>query len=184
MLPLQIVFNPLYTSYINDLLSTNNNLLIFELEMAARRHLQRTKLNSVLENHKTIGLNINVHAPKLVIPESILDMQSLAVIVDFGSLNFKSYSNNKPSFKNGRFSYKEEDFYDRFLISLNDSQIIMGTIEGSGSVIDISANSHIQLLKKFDVNAILEYCIQTDVTLTQLKYTFLHLIILIFVGYM
>lgn len=174
MLPLQIVLNPLYFNYFNDLFITNNSVIIFELEMAARRHLQRTKLNSVLENHKTIGLNINIQAPKVVMPESVLDSQSLAVIVDLGSLSFKSYSNNKPTWKNGRFSYKPEDFYDRFLISLNDSQIIMGSIEGldSGSVIDIDADSRIQLLKKFDVNAILEYCIQTDVTLTQLKYTF------------
>jgi len=172
MLPLEIVISKMWLDNIQNFFSAaTDSTTLQEIEAAAQTHMKELRSKTAsrfveeLENHKTLDLNINISAPKILLPETLADENTAMIVVDLGNLFIKSTPQEQNLLDNNDkyLSRTEREFYDRFTISMNTMQLML-TKKSEHKV-----KAPTQLVDKFDINVALYYCIKTDVTLTKLK---------------
>ena len=101
------------------------------------RQQTRAGLEFALEEHKTLNANFDIHAPLIIIPESITKESALCLIVDAGHVSLNSELVDKETMQDiqakQKKQYSEEDFrqleglmYDKFLLKLDSTQVLIG----------------------------------------------------------
>ena len=101
------------------------------------RQQTRAGLEFALEEHKTLNANLDIQAPLIIIPESITKESALCLILDAGHVSLKSELVDKVTMRDiqskQKKQYSDQDFqkleglmYDKFLLKLNSTQLLLG----------------------------------------------------------
>ncbi|OTB04915.1 hypothetical protein M426DRAFT_11269 [Hypoxylon sp. CI-4A] len=143
--PLEIVWNPNFIVGVVDFFkpperhmeSINALMETAGATVEGLRQQTRAGLEFALEEHKTINAKLDLQAPLIIIPQSIKARNSTCLILDAGHISVNSELVDKGTLKqvqdkhNQKFS--EEDFkqleslmYDRFLVKLTSTQVLIG----------------------------------------------------------
>ena len=76
----------------------SNSATLMELQPAARLRLEllriktASKISDDLENYKSIALDVNINAPKILIPENILVKETPVLLIDLGRIAIRNES--------------------------------------------------------------------------------------------
>jgi vacuolar protein sorting-associated protein 13A/C len=149
------------------------------------RQQTRAGLEFALEEHKTLNAQLDIHAPLIIIPESIVTESSTCLIVDAGRIGVTSKLVDEEKMKmiqnkHGR-DYDDKDYqkledlmYDRFLLTLDSTQVLIGPgIEATKAQLEsgsLSKNFHI--IDRISMDFVFELCIvpqSTELTRTRLS---------------
>ncbi|KHJ35601.1 putative vacuolar protein sorting-associated protein vps13 [Erysiphe necator] len=101
------------------------------------RKQTRAGLEFALEEHKTLNAILDLHAPLIIIPESITEEKGACLILDAGHISVTSQIVDKNTLKQVQekqsHSYSVEDYhqlrslmYDKFLVKLSSAQLLIG----------------------------------------------------------
>lgn len=148
------------------------------------RQQTRAGLEFALEEHKTINAQLDIHAPLILIPESITAESTLCLILDAGHVSLNSelvdqatikeiHSKQKKQFSEDDYKQLEGLMYDKFLLKLDSTQVLIGPgIEATKAQLysqDEAKNLHI--IDRINMDFILETSIlpkATDITKTRI----------------
>lgn len=149
------------------------------------RQQTRAGLEFALEEHKTLNANLDIQAPLIIVPESITSESSLCLILDAGHVSLNSKLVDKDTMRDiqskQKKKYTEEDFqhleglmYDKFLLKLDSTQLLIGpgiqTTKDQLHSKDDSRNLHI--IDRINMDFVLETSIipkATDLTKTRIS---------------
>ncbi|KAI4169349.1 MAG: hypothetical protein LQ343_005742 [Gyalolechia ehrenbergii] len=149
------------------------------------RQQTRAGLEFALEEHKTLNANLDIHAPLIIIPESITSESTLCLVFDAGHVSLNSELVDKETMKDiqskQKQKYSDEDFkqleglmYDRFLLKLDSTQVLIGPgIQATKDQLnakDDSKNYHI--VDRINIDFVLETSIipkAADLTKTRIS---------------
>ena len=101
------------------------------------RRQTRAGLEFALAEHKTINAKLDLQAPLIILPESVTVEKSICFILDAGRVRLKSELVDKASLRQIQSKQKQQlnkqDFqrlegmmYDKFLLTLEDTQVLIG----------------------------------------------------------
>ena len=101
------------------------------------RQQTRAGLEFALQEHKTVDAQLDIHAPLIIVPESVTKESTLCLILDSGHVAMNSELVDKDTIANiqskQKSQYSEQDFqqlenlmYDKFLLKLDSTQVLMG----------------------------------------------------------
>ncbi|KAI1343749.1 vacuolar protein sorting-associated protein 13 [Xylariaceae sp. FL0016] len=143
--PLEIVWNPNFVVGVVDFFKPPERHMesisaLMETAGATVEGLRqqtRAGLEFALEEHKTINAKLDLQAPLIIIPQSIKTEKSTCLILDAGHISVNSELVDKNTLKQIQDKqhqrYSDEDFkqleslmYDRFLVKLNSTQVLIG----------------------------------------------------------
>jgi len=143
--PLEIVWNPNFVIGVVDFFKPperHMESITALMESAGAtveglRQQTRAGLEFALEEHKTFNAKLDLQAPLIIIPQSIRTARSTCLILDAGRINVDSELVDKATLKQVQDkqnqSYSEEDFkqleslmYDRFIVKLTSTQVLIG----------------------------------------------------------
>ncbi|KAI1120705.1 hypothetical protein F5Y10DRAFT_272813 [Nemania abortiva] len=143
--PLEIVWNPNFVVGIVDFFQPperHMESITALMESAGAtveglRQQTRAGLEFALEEHKTINAKLDLQAPLIIIPHSIKTDKSTCLILDAGHISLNSELVDKGTLKQiqdkQQQRYSDEDFkqleslmYDRFLVKLTSTQVLIG----------------------------------------------------------
>ncbi|KAI1084297.1 vacuolar protein sorting-associated protein 13 [Whalleya microplaca] len=143
--PLEIVWNPNFVVGVADFFKPperHMESITALMETAGAtveglRQQTRAGLEFALEEHKTINAKLDLQAPLIIIPQSIKTGKSTCLILDAGHISVNSELVDKGTLKQiqdkQNQKYSDEDFkqleslmYDRFLVKLASTQVLIG----------------------------------------------------------
>ncbi|TAQ85401.1 hypothetical protein B7494_g6292 [Chlorociboria aeruginascens] len=101
------------------------------------RQQTRAGLEFALEEHKTLNAKLDLQAPLIIVPESITNKNSMCIILDAGHISVNSklvdqdtmrdiQSKQKQAYTDNDFERLESLMYDKFLVKLSDTQVLIG----------------------------------------------------------
>ncbi|KAH6640079.1 hypothetical protein BKA67DRAFT_665445 [Truncatella angustata] len=143
--PLEIVWNPNFVVGIVDFFKPperHMEAISALMETAGAtveglRQQTRAGLEFALDEHKTINAKLDLQAPLIIIPQSITTERSTCLIIDAGHISVNSELVDKEVMKQvqdkQKQSYSDEDFkqleslmYDKFVVKLSSTQVLIG----------------------------------------------------------
>ena len=149
------------------------------------RQQTRAGLEFALEEHKTINANLDLQAPLIIVPESITKESALCLILDAGHIGLNSELVDKETMKDiqskQKKQYSEEDYrqleglmYDKFLLKLNSTQVLIGPgIEATKAELESAEDSNnYHIIDRINMDFVLENSIvpkATDITKTRIS---------------
>ncbi|KAJ5225571.1 hypothetical protein N7468_006796 [Penicillium chermesinum] len=141
------------------------------------RQQTRAGLEFALEEHKKVDAHFDVHAPLIIIPESITQESSLCLILDAGHASVNSELVDRQAMRDlqskQKRQYEEEDYkqlehllYDRFLIKLDSTQLLIGPgVDATKAQLTSDVESkNFHIIDRINVDFVLEMCIVPKVT--------------------
>ena len=141
------------------------------------RQQTRAGLEFALEEHKKVDAQFDVHAPLIIVPESITQPSSLCLIIDAGHASVNSELVDRQAMRDlqskQKRQYEEEDYkqlehllYDRFLIKLDSTQVLIGPgVEATKAQLTTNVESrNFHIIDRINVDFVLEMCIVPKVT--------------------
>ncbi len=149
------------------------------------RRETRAGLESALENHKTIDMNVDVKAPIIIVPENVTLRKCQHMVLDAGRISVSSLLADQSALDTVRSKqnkqYTKEDFrqleelmYDRFFVKLEAAQLVMGNDLRSclaGLTSDVTDHG-VHLLERINLDFTLHNCILPKApNLTKFKMT-------------
>jgi vacuolar protein sorting-associated protein 13A/C len=136
------------------------------------RQQTRAGLEFALEEHKTINAKLDLQAPLIIVPESITSKSSICLILDAGHISVNSELVDKDTMKEvqskQRQSYTDEDFkkleslmYDKFLVKLSSTQLLIGPgiEETKAQLIKRDNSQSMHVVEKINIDFIVELSI-------------------------
>ncbi|CEO60240.1 Putative Function: promotes endosomal cycling of TGN [Penicillium brasilianum] len=141
------------------------------------RQQTRAGLEFALQEHKKVDAQFDVHAPLIIVPESITQESSLCLILDAGHASVNSELVDRQAMNDlqtkQKRQYEEEDYkqlehllYDRFLIKLDSTQVLIGPGVDATKAQLISGveSKNFHIIDRINVDFVLEMCIVPKVT--------------------
>lgn len=141
------------------------------------RQQTRAGLEFALQEHKKVDAQFDIHAPLIIVPESITHESSLCLIVDAGHASVNSelvdrqtmidlQSKQKRQYDMGDYKELEHLLYDRFLIKLDSTQVVIGPgIEATKAQLGAGVESrNLHIIDQINVDFVLEMCIVPKLT--------------------
>ncbi|PKY02798.1 vacuolar protein sorting-associated protein 13 [Aspergillus campestris IBT 28561] len=141
------------------------------------RQQTRAGLEFALQEHKKVDAQFDIHAPLIIVPESITHESSLCLILDAGHISVSSelvdrqtmrdiQSKQKRQYDEGDYKELEHLLYDRFLLKLDSTQVLIGPgIDVTKSQLaSDSADRNLHIIDRINVDFVLEMCIVPKVT--------------------
>ncbi|KAJ5297564.1 hypothetical protein N7508_007813 [Penicillium antarcticum] len=141
------------------------------------RQQTRAGLEFALEEHKKVDAQFDIHAPLIIVPESITQPSSLCLIVDAGHASVNSELVDRQAMRDlqskQKRQYEEEDYkqlehllYDRFLIKLDSTQVLIGPgVDATKAQLNTNVESrNFHIIDRINVDFALEMCIVPKVT--------------------
>ncbi|KAL2841641.1 hypothetical protein BJX68DRAFT_245287 [Aspergillus pseudodeflectus] len=141
------------------------------------RQQTRAGLEFALEEHKKVDVQFDIHAPLIIVPESITHESSLCLIVDAGHVSVNSelvdrqtmkdlQAKQKRQYDTGDYKELEHLLYDRFLIKLDSTQVLIGPgIETTKTQLGPNVESrNLHIIDRINVDFVLEMCIVPKLT--------------------
>jgi vacuolar protein sorting-associated protein 13A/C len=122
------------------------------------RQQTRAGLEFALTEHKTVDVQLDLQAPLIIVPDSVTTKSSICLILDAGHASVRSnlidkatladvQSKQKQQYTDQDFKQLKELMYDKFLLRLENTQVLIGsTIEETRKSLeakDSSRNFHI-----------------------------------------
>lgn len=149
------------------------------------RQQTRAGLEFALEEHKTVNANLDIQAPLIIIPESITQKSTLCMILDAGHVSVKSQLVDKDTMRDvqskQKKQYTEEDYkqleglmYDKLLLNLTSTQILMGPgIEATKAQLESEEDpKNLRIIDRINIDFVLEMSIipkASDLTKTRVS---------------
>ena len=149
------------------------------------RQQTRAGLEFALEEHKTLNANLDIHAPLIIIPESITKKSALCMIIDAGHVSLNSELVDKETMRDIRSKqkkqYSDQDFrqleglmYDKFLLKLDSTQLLIGPgIEATKAQLNAKDDpNNLHIIDRINMDFTLETSIipkATDLTKTRIS---------------
>ncbi|EEH08104.1 vacuolar sorting-associated protein [Histoplasma capsulatum G186AR] len=149
------------------------------------RQQTRASLEFALEEHKTINAQFDIQAPLIIVPESIDKESTVCLIVDAGHVSVTSELVSKDMIRDSQGKQKrefsEQDYkqleslmYDRFLLKLDSTQVLIGPgIEATKAQLASGvASRNFHIIDRISMNFMLELCIvpkSTELTRTRVS---------------
>ncbi|GIK03206.1 hypothetical protein Aspvir_007275 [Aspergillus viridinutans] len=149
------------------------------------RQQTRAGLEFALEEHKKVDAHFDIHAPLIIVPESITQESSLCLILDAGHISVNSELVDRQTMRDlqakQKRQYDENDYkelehllYDRFLLKLDSTQVLIGPgIESTKSQLTSDVkNRNFHIIDRINVDFVLELCIvpkSTELTRTRIS---------------
>ncbi|GAB7347666.1 hypothetical protein MBLNU459_g4530t1 [Dothideomycetes sp. NU459] len=144
------------------------------------RQQTRAGLEYALQEHKTIDAKLDLQAPLIIIPDSVTRESTICMILDAGHISVRSDLINKDTLNEiqskQRQQYTDEDFkrleelmYDKFLLKLESTQVLLGpSIEETKKHLDVKGSiSSLHIVDRINMDFTVETCIvpkATDLT--------------------
>ncbi|KAJ5679341.1 hypothetical protein N7462_007585 [Penicillium macrosclerotiorum] len=141
------------------------------------RQQTRAGLEFALQEHKKVDAQFDVHAPLIIVPESITQDSSICLIIDAGHASVNSELVDRQAMRDlqskQKRQYEEEDYmqlehllYDRFLIKLDSTQVLIGPgVEATKAQLTSGVESkNFHIIDRINVDFVLEMCIVPKVT--------------------
>ena len=138
------------------------------------RQQTRAGLEYALEEHKTINAHLDLQAPLIIIPDSVTKTCRLCLIIDAGHAKLNSDLIDKATMREiqskQKQKYTDEDFrrlenlmYDKFLLKLDSTQVLIGkSIEETRSQLEATKSStskKMQIVDKINIDFQIQTCI-------------------------
>ncbi|PNH66081.1 hypothetical protein VD0001_g8276 [Verticillium dahliae] len=147
------------------------------------REQTRAGLEFALEEHKTINAQLDLQAPLIIVPVSIATKESTCLILDAGHISVNSKLVDQDTMKQiqskQRQQYSNEDFerlesvmYDKFLVKLTSTQLLIGpSIKATKKqLIDRDASQPLHIVDQINIDFVVETSILPKApNLTKLK---------------
>lgn len=141
------------------------------------RKQTRAGLEFALEEHKTVNANLDIHAPLIIIPESITAKSALCMILDAGHVSLNSELVDKETMNEiqskQKKQYGEEDFkqleglmYDKFNLKLDSTQLLLGPgIEATKAQLNAEEDpKNLRIIDRINMDFLLETSIMPKAT--------------------
>lgn len=141
------------------------------------RQQTRAGLEFALEEHKKVDAQFDINAPLVIVPESITQESSLCLILDAGHISVNSelvdrqtmkdlQAKQKRQYEEGDYKELEHLLYDRFLLKLDSTQVLIGPgIDATKSQLSSGNTSkNLHIIDRINVDFVLELCIVPKVT--------------------
>ncbi|KAF2812089.1 vacuolar protein sorting-associated protein-like protein vps13 [Mytilinidion resinicola] len=136
------------------------------------RQQTRAGLEFALSEHKTINAQLDLQAPLIIVPDSVTEASSICLILDAGHASVTSELVDKDTIRDiqskQKQQYTEEDFkrleglmYDKFLLKLESTQVLIGTSieETRAQLDDNSASKDLHIIDRINMDFKIEICI-------------------------
>ncbi|KAK3676016.1 Vacuolar protein sorting-associated protein 13 [Recurvomyces mirabilis] len=136
------------------------------------RQQTRAGLEFALQEHKTIDLQLDLQAPLIIVPDSVTKKSDICLILDAGHASVRSNLIDKATLSDiqnkQQKQYTEKDFknlenlmYDRFMLKLESTQLLMGTtVEDTKKQLDEDAEvRNFHLVDRLNMDFSIESCI-------------------------
>ena len=133
------------------------------------RQQTRAGLEFALEEHKTVNAILDIHAPILIIPESITEESALCMILDAGHVSLNSELVDKDTMRDihskQKQEYTDEDYkqleglmYDKFHLKLESTQVLIGPgIEATRAQLEAPEDSqNMHIIDRINMDFLLE----------------------------
>ncbi|OJD24059.1 hypothetical protein ACJ73_04583 [Blastomyces percursus] len=149
------------------------------------RQQTRAGLEFALEEHKTINAQLDIQAPLIIVPESIVKESTICLIVDAGHVSVTSELVSKDTIKDSqgrqKKEFSEEDYrqleslmYDKFLLKLESTQVLIGPgITATKAQLTSGVGSkNFHIIDRISMHFMLELCIvpkSTELTRTRVS---------------
>jgi vacuolar protein sorting-associated protein 13A/C len=149
------------------------------------RQQTRAGLEFALEEHRKVDAQFDLQAPLIIVPESITRDSSTCLILDAGHISVNSELVNRETMKEiqakQKRQYDEADFkqledllYDKFLIKLDSTQLLIGPgIEATKSQLTSDVPSkNLHIIDRINIDFVLQFCIvpkSTELTRTRVS---------------
>ncbi|KAJ5815089.1 hypothetical protein N7474_006866 [Penicillium riverlandense] len=149
------------------------------------RQQTRAGLEFALQEHKKVDAQFDVRAPLIIVPESITQESSLCLILDAGHASVNSelvdrqamrdlQSKQKRTYEADDYKQLEHLLYDRFLIKLDSTQLLIGPgVDATKAQLSSGVESkNFHIIDRINVDFVLEMCIvpkQTQLTRTRIS---------------
>ena len=136
------------------------------------RQQTRAGLEFALEEHKTVDVKLDLQAPLIIIPQSVLVKDSTCLILDAGHVGMNSELVEKSTIKDIRAKqktqYSDADYkkleglmYDKFLLKLEATQVLIGpSIKDTKSQLNNEADTRkLHIIDRVNIDFIVEISI-------------------------
>jgi vacuolar protein sorting-associated protein 13A/C len=149
------------------------------------RQQTRAGLEFALQEHKTMNAQLDIHAPLIIIPESITKKSTLCLILDAGHVGLNSELVDKETMREiqskQKTQYSESDYkqleglmYDKFILKLDSTQVLIGPgIEATRKQLTSDSDSQsYHIIDRINMDFVLETSIipkATDLTKTRIS---------------
>lgn len=175
--PLEVVWNPNFVVGIVDFFrppERHMESITALMESAGAtvegiREQTRAGLEFALEEHRTLNAELDLQAPLIIVPVSITTKKSTCLIIDAGHIHVNSELVDNKTMKEiqakQRQSYSEADFkrlesamYDRFLVKLTSTQVLIGPSieETKRQLIEKETGSQLHVVEQINVDFVVE----------------------------
>ncbi len=144
------------------------------------RQQTRAGLEFALEEHKTINAKLDLQAPLIIIPESVVEESTICLILDAGHVSLNSdlidqdtikdiQSKQKQQFSEEDFKNLEKLMYDKFVMKLDSTQVLIGpSVQDTKAQLDKQDDpKNMHLIDRINMDFLIETCIipkATDLT--------------------
>jgi vacuolar protein sorting-associated protein 13A/C len=137
------------------------------------RQQTRAGLEFALQEHKTINAQLDLHAPLIIIPDSVTEKCSICLIVDAGHAKVSSELIDKETYKEieskqkqqlteKEFKQLESLMYDKFKVTLESTQVLIGSsIDETKAMLDEakSSSKDLHIIDRINMDFLVEICI-------------------------
>jgi vacuolar protein sorting-associated protein 13A/C len=136
------------------------------------RQQTRAGLEFALTEHKTINAQLDLQAPLIIVPDSVIQKSSNCLILDAGHISVTSELVDKDTLRDiqakQQQQYTDEDFrklenlmYDKFNLKLHSTQLLIGpSIEETRAQLEENATSrNFHIVDKINMDFKIEICI-------------------------
>ncbi|KAG5925451.1 hypothetical protein E4U42_004279 [Claviceps africana] len=175
--PLEIVWNPNFVVGVVDFFrppERHMESITALMESAGAtveglREQTRAGLEFALEEHRTVNAELDLKAPLIILPVSVVSKQSTCLLVDAGHIHVNSELVDNKTLKEiqskQRQIYSEADqkrlesvMYDKFLVKLTSTQVLIGPSieETKEQLAKGSSDSQLHVVEQINVDLVVE----------------------------
>ena len=136
------------------------------------RQQTRAGLEYALQEHRTIDVQLDLQAPLIIVPDTVTTKSTICLILDAGHASVRSDLIDKATIAEmqgkQKQQYSETDFqkleslmYDKFLLKLHSTQVLIGTtVDKTKKQLEARDSSHsYHLVDRINMDFTLETCI-------------------------
>jgi vacuolar protein sorting-associated protein 13A/C len=149
------------------------------------RQQTRAGLEYALQEHKTIDVQLDLQAPLIIVPDTVVKKSDICLILDAGRVSVRSelidkktlaevQSKEKQSYTDKDLKQLEALMYDKFQLKLESTQLLIGTtVEETKEKLEATDAAHnFHLVDRINMDFTIETCIipkTTELTKFRIK---------------
>ena len=136
------------------------------------RKQTRAGLEFALEAHRSINIKLDLQAPLIIVPDSVVKESSFCMILDAGHISANSELIDKETIRDIKSKqsqqYSDEDYkrlenvmYDKLNLKLESTQLLIGpSIQATRQQLDAQSSTHnLHVIDRINMSFLVETCI-------------------------